>query len=76
MKQNAKNLLLAEMERVKELIEVIEATVVPEYECGKDNDEYFKNAPIMNQATTELKQRLTMLRKDAIILRKQLEDER
>ena len=79
MNENVMNLLLAESTRVQELIKIINETVVPPYDGNKGwiaNAEHYEKDSIVRQAKSELKQRLTMLRKDAILLRKELEQER
>lgn len=74
---NIKKLFLAEAKRVQELIEIIDNTVVPPYDNSNGwfkgkNEEYYEKDALVRQTKSELKQRLTMLRKDAILIRKQL----
>lgn len=75
-------LLLAESKRVVELLTMLnELPSLPEYNRDwKWNDEeyrtYRKIKEARKSAKNELKSRLTMLRKDCILVRKQLEEER
>lgn len=77
MNESAKNLLVFEMNRVKELVDIIDNTEVIPYDFDKkywdeQNLKSMENESLVRQARAELKQRLTMLRKDCILVRKSL----
>lgn len=81
MSKNVIDLLIAESKRAQELVEIIEASVIPPYDDSEgwsyeQNQEHYEKKALVKQAKSELKQRLKMLRKDCMLVIKDIEKER